>query len=96
MNKKANTLLFILGATVFNVIVTVGSFVLLLLLFFKVLAPLLGPRLNENTAALALPLLFVAAIAVAFVLYRLVLKVLMKRIDVDKYFDPIFKPRGRK
>jgi hypothetical protein len=92
MNKKTNTLLFILGATVFNVIVTVGSFILLLLLFFKVMAPVL----NDNAAALGLPLIFIAAIAIAFVLYRLVLKVLMKRIDVEKYFDPIFKPRKRR
>jgi hypothetical protein len=89
MNKKTNTFLFILGATVFNVIVTVASFLILLILFLKFLAPILP----QDAGAWGLPVVFVGAIAIAFILYRFVLKMLIKRIDVDRYFDPLFRPR---
>jgi hypothetical protein len=89
MGKKTNTLLFILGATLFNVVITVVCFLVLLLVFVKFLAAVLP----EAVAVWALPVLFIGSIALSFVLYRVALKQLMKRIDVDKYFDPLFKPR---
>jgi tellurite resistance protein TehA-like permease len=89
MNKKANTLFFILGATVFNILVTVTCFVLLFVLYARFLAGLLP----ENAAAWGFPLIFIAAIALSFVIYRLILKQLLKRVNVEKYFDPIFGKR---
>jgi hypothetical protein len=89
MGKKANTLLFILGATIFNVLITIVSFVVLLLLFVKFLAPVLP----ESSAAWALPVIFIGSVVLSFVAYRIALKLLMKRIDVDKHFSPLFKPR---
>jgi hypothetical protein len=91
MGKKTNTLLFILGATIFNVVITVACFFVLLLLFAKFFAPMLP----ENAPALALPVIFIGSIALSFVLYRIALKLFMKRIDADKYFSPLFKPRKR-
>ena len=85
MNKKVNTLLFILGATLFNIIVTVLCFVVLMVLYVKFLMPLLP----GDDHAWAFPIMFIAAIAATFFLYRLVLKLLLKKIQVDKYFDPI-------
>ena len=89
MNKKANTLLFVLGATLFNMITTIVSFLALLLLYAKTIMP----HIPEGGRGWGFPLIFIAAIALSFVLYRFVLKLLMKKINVDKYFDPIF---GRK
>jgi membrane protein implicated in regulation of membrane protease activity len=89
MSKKTNTLLFILGATVFNILVTVASFILLLVLFAKFLMPLLP----ETGAAWAFPVIFIASIALSFLVYRLVLKALLKKIDMEKHFDPIFGRR---
>jgi hypothetical protein len=86
MNKKANTLLFILGATVFNILVTVVCFLVIFVLYIRFLAS----SLPENAAAWGFPLIFIAAIALSFVIYRLILKQLLKKIDVEKYFDPIF------
>ena len=37
--------------------------------------------------------IFGGAIALSFIIYRFVLKLVIKKVDVDKYFDPIF---GRK
>ena len=89
MSKKTNTLLFILGATVFNILVTVASFILLLVLFAKFLMPLLP----ETGAAWAFPVIFIASIALSFLVYRLVLKFLLKKINMEKHFEPIFGRR---
>jgi hypothetical protein len=89
MGKKTNTLLFILGATIFNILIIVVSFLALLLLFAKFLEPVLP----KTAAAWALPVIFIGSVVLSFVSYRIVLKLLMKRIDVDKHFSPLFKPR---
>ena len=89
MSKKTNTLWFILGATVFNILTTIICFILLLIIY----ARLLLPSLPESAAAWGFPIIFIGAIVISFVLYRFVLKLIMKKIDMEKYFDPIF---GRK
>jgi hypothetical protein len=91
MNKKANTLLFVLGATVFNIVVTVACFLALLALYARLLMRLLP----ENFQAWAFPFIFIAAIALSFLIYRFTLKLLMKKIEVEKYFDPIFGGRRK-
>jgi cbb3-type cytochrome oxidase subunit 3 len=91
MNKKANTILFILGATLFNIVVTVLSFIVLLLLYIKFIAAILP----ETGQAWGVPLLLIASIAVSFLVYRAVLKVLLKKIPAERYFDPIFGRRRK-
>ena len=91
-NKKVNTLLFILGATLFNIIVTVGAFLLLLTAY----ANFLMRRLGENANAWSIPLIFIAAIAISFVVYRVTLNLILKKIDMERYFDPIFQFRRRR
>ena len=91
MNKKANTILFILGATLFNILITVISFVLLLAIYAK----LIMSHLPEGAQAWSVVLIFIAAIAVSFVAYRFALKLLLKKIQIDKYFDPIFGGRRK-
>jgi len=86
MNKKVNTLLFILGATVFNVIVAVVSFIILLVFYGK----FIHPRISESGYSWAVSLILLASIAVSILVYRVVLKFLLNKIDIEKYFDPIF------
>ena len=92
MNKKANTWLFIVGATAFNILVTIISFVVLLLIYAKFIMPLIP----ENGQAWGFLIIFIGSIALSFVLYRVILKYLLKRFDAEKYFDPIFGRRGPK
>ena len=89
MSKKSNTILFLLGATVFNVIITIVSFLVLIVLYGRFLAPLLP----AEAAAWGLPVIFVASIALAFVIYRSSIKFLMTKIDAEKTFDPLFRTR---
>jgi len=86
MNKKVNTILFILGATLFNVIVALAAFFLLFILYINYLAELLP----ESGRGLGLVIIFIASIVCSFFTYRVVLKLILAKIDVDKYFDPLF------
>jgi hypothetical protein len=87
MNKKVNTLLFVLGATVFNILITIILFIALFFLCAKLLPP--------NIAGGALPFLFIVSLVASFFVYNAVLKSITSKINMDKYFDPIFRP-GRK
>jgi len=91
MNKRLNTILFILGATVFNILITVLSFSLLLIVYAKYLLRILP----ETTQTWSFPFMFIASLAIAFIVYRYALRFLIKRIDMEKYFDPLFVSRRR-
>ena len=91
MNKKINTVLFVLGATVFNIIITVLSFFLLLILYAKFLTKILP----QGAQAWAFPFIFISSLAISFFVYKFVLGFLIKKIDVEKYFDPIINARYR-
>jgi hypothetical protein len=89
VSKKTNTVLFLIGATIFNIVITIVSFLVLLVFYGRVLVPLLP----KEIAAWGMPIIFVGAIVLAFVVYRFAVNTLMKKIDVEKYFDPLFMPR---
>ena len=86
MNKKTNTLIFILAATVFNIFITVLAFVIFLVIYTGVIYP----RAPESSIAWVLPVLFLVSIIVSFLVYRLVINIIMKKVNMDKYFAPIF------
>ena len=92
MNKKVNTILFILGATVFNILITVLFFILLLIIYYNFLLRILP----EGAQIWSFPFIFIAAMAIAFIVYRYAIRFLMKRIDMEKYFDPLFVSKQRK
>ena len=94
MSKKTNTLLFILGGTVFNILTTIVCFIILLVIYSRFLYPLLP----ESGAAWALPIIFVASIVASFFVYRQAVKMVTKKVDMEKHFDPIFgrRPPPRK
>ena len=92
MSKKTNTLLFILGGTVFNILITIISFIILLLIYSR----FLYTQLPESAAAWIMPVIFVISIVISFLVYRVVIKIIMKKVDMEKYFDPIFGRSPRK
>jgi hypothetical protein len=51
--------------------------------------------LPQGAQAWSFPLLFITSIAISFFVYKLVLGYLIKRINVEKYFDPIINTRYR-
>jgi hypothetical protein len=89
LNKKINTFFFILGATVVNVLIAVAAFIILLVLFSKFAAP----YMPEQVASWSLVFILILSVTISFVVYQAIIKQFTKRIDMEKYFDPIFKPR---
>ena len=94
MSKKTNTLLFLLAGTVFNVLITILFFLVLMAIYIRFIYPMLP----EDSAAWALPVIFVLSIAASFFVYRQAVKIVSKKIDMEKNFDPIFgrRPPPRK
>ena len=97
MNKKLNTLLFIAGATLFNILITVLSFLLLFFISLQLAALFKSDDVQNNEV---LPWLFflsfIGGMVLSFIIYRLAIKLLTKKIDFDKYFDPIFSGKRRR
>jgi hypothetical protein len=92
MNKKANTALFLLGATVANILV-----MLILLAFgFVLLSTLLPEDTNPQLGQILFLLVFLGSIGGSFFFYHKIMKVVSRKVDMDKYFHPIFSGGKKK
>jgi phosphoglycerol transferase MdoB-like AlkP superfamily enzyme len=91
MNKKVNTLLFILCATLFNILIALVSFIVLTLMYmrFLMLALPVSSRSWSFTA------IFLVAIGISFLVYRIIIKHFINKIEIEKYFDPLFVSRHK-
>ncbi|MBN1836390.1 MAG: hypothetical protein JW820_11105 [Spirochaetales bacterium] len=87
MNKRTNTVLFLIGATVFNLLV---MFVLIVVLLVAISA-LFRDRLSPNLMSILMVVVFIGSIAASFLIYSRVIKWLSKKVDMEKYFVSIFK-----
>ena len=92
MNKKLNTVLFILGATLFNILITILSFLLLLAIYARLIMNLLP----DEALAWSFSLIFIAAVVISFFIYRYLLKLLTKKIEMERYFEPIIGSRHKR
>jgi ABC-type Na+ efflux pump permease subunit len=94
MNKrKMNTVLFIIGATIFNIFMMM----VLLTVGIAVLSMAVDQESNQNLVQILMVLIFIGAIAGAFFIYHRAVKLLSKKIDMDRYFHPLFgAKRGKK
>jgi hypothetical protein len=92
MNKKVNTVLFIIGATIVNLAIMLGIFLTLILL--------VGYILPENAApgviSAVFMVVFLGSLVASYFIYQRLVALLSKKIDMEKYFHPIFRPRGKK
>ncbi|MBN2552416.1 MAG: hypothetical protein JXB06_06580 [Spirochaetales bacterium] len=87
MNKKVNTVLFLLGATVFNLLIMF----LLIVLFLVLISAVFRDSLNPNVLSILMIVVFIGSIAASFFIYGRVVKWLSRKIDMDKYFIPLFR-----
>jgi len=92
MNKKVNTLLFILCATLFNIIIVLVSFIVLTLIYLKFFMM----KLPESSRSWVFTTIFLTSIAISILVYRVIIKYYINKIDIEKYFDPLFVSRHRK
>ncbi len=91
MNKKVNTVLFILVATVVNIAIMMA----ILVGGMYLLGAALPERAQESAGQFLFIILFFVAIGGAFIIYNRIVRFLSKKIDMDKYFHPVFKRRQR-
>ncbi len=91
MNKRVNTVLFMLGATVVNVLLMFLIFLVFFVLYGRFLAPHLADGLNR----IALLVLFVASMVITYIIYHRAVRALAGKYDLEKYFDPIFGGKGK-
>ncbi len=91
MNKKANTVLFMAGATLLNIVMIALLFLGLTALYGVTLASRIGPQGNQ----IALIVILIGSVALTYFLYNRLVKWISNKWDLDTYFDPIFS-RGRK
>ena len=85
MNKKANTVLFIIGATIFNVLIIFVVYIGCILIFYRLFY---NDSMTDYVGILNI-VFFIGSIIGSFVIYRIALKIISKKIDMDKYFEPI-------
>jgi len=92
VNRKLNTLLFILGATVLNLLIMA----LLLLLGLFVISMIFRNSEPGAGVQIALFVVFALGIGGTFVVYNRVIRWVAGKVDMDKYFHPLFRPGGKK
>jgi hypothetical protein len=91
MNKKLNTVLFILAASVLNIVVMI----LLMTILFALMALVLPPDIGAGLGQVIFLIVFALSIGGSFFAYHRFIGFLSKKIDMEKYFHPIFKGRRR-
>ena len=87
MNKRVNTVLFLLGATVFNLLV---MFVIIVL-FLVLLSAIFRGSLNPNVLSVLMIVVFIGSIAASFFIYGRLVKWISRRVNMEKYFLPLFR-----
>ena len=87
MTKKQTTLVFLLVATLANIV-----FILTLLILFTIG----GGLLFKEKIATALPFLFIAAVITGMVIYQKVVKFIIKKFNLEEKMDPLFHSRGKR
>ena len=89
MNKKLNTVLFVLAASVFNIFLMV----VFLLAGLALLGTFAGESIGEGAATAAFLAIFIGAIAGAFFVYHRIVRLISRKIDMDAHFHPLFRRR---
>jgi len=89
MNKKTNTILFMLGATVVNIVLMLAIF-----LGLGALVGLLPIQIGPQLTFVVFIVLFVGSIALTYFIYHRIVKWISNKWNLDDYFEPIFRRRG--
>ncbi len=91
MNKKLNTALFIIGASILNVILMV----VLMTIGLALISLVIPKNIPPNIASALFILVFLLSVAGSFFAYHKAIKFISGKINMDKYFHPIFNSRKR-
>ena len=93
MNKKLNTVYFLIAATILNLVILV-----LLALVLGVTVGFLYQKLgvdSQGLSLLAVIIILFGSIAGTFFLYSRIIKWVVKKWNLDNYIEPIFRTKRR-
>lgn len=94
MNKKGKTVVFMILATVFNLLLLLIFFLLLFLLLFALLPSLVPQVMEMPSMSFILPLLwFAGSIFLSFFTYSKIIKWASAKFNLEDKLDPIFTPK---
>ena len=88
MQKKANTLLLILSATIINV----GMMSLLFLLVYGVYNLMAGRFLSPGINMAVIFILFAASVVATYFIHKAFMRILLKKTGIAKHIHPAFLP----
>jgi len=91
MNKKMNTVLFILGASILNVILMI----IIMTLGLALISLIIPDNISLTLASALFIMVFLLSVGGSFFAYHKGIKLLSTKMDMDKYFHPIFKSKKR-
>ncbi len=91
MNKKVNTFLFLIAAMLCNLIILILLLGISYTLFFLIIPN----TLNHNLVSFLIFAIFAAATISTFFIYNFFLNFISKKINMDKYFINLKKPRKK-
>jgi len=89
MNKKLNTILFMLAGTVLNIFLMLVLFLLFLFLGNMILTP----ETDSNIKMLIFLLIIGFSVVGSFFLYSRIVKYISKKWNLEEYMHPLFSKK---
>jgi polyferredoxin len=89
VNKNLKLALFLIGATVFNIVLMF----LFIIAIFLVASRLMGDNPNPVVFQVVLFVGFIASIVVTFLIYGKVMKWLQAKYNLEQHFPQLFKKK---
>ena len=91
MSKKTNSLIFMLLATLLNLVLLIVFFILGFVILNLVIS-----AMTENVAVvqIGVVLVFVFAIGLSFFVYSRIVSLLTKKFNLEEKLDPLFVRKG--
>ena len=89
MNKRVNTVLFLLIATLFNILVIFVIFLVGFVLLGQFILPIVSPQVGQ----ILLIVLFCGSLALGYVIYNKTLKWFQQRYKTTEALEPIFRKK---
>ncbi|HOE84918.1 MAG TPA: leader peptide processing enzyme [Sphaerochaeta sp.] len=90
MSKRTNTILFMLAATVVNILLMMIIFVICFILLTRFVDP------ESSLVPLYLGLTFLVSIGGSFFLYSRIIKALNTKFNLEEKLSPLFSRKPRK
>jgi hypothetical protein len=84
LNKKVNTVIFVLAASIFNIILAILCFVVLMVPIY------FAQKISTALAQILFVIIIPTSLFSAFIIYFNIVAALDRKFDLEKYIHPIF------